>query len=866
MKKIIVKENEEFRIKLITDFSKNEFFYDAFVQAKLETEFIVKDTVTYHSTQNDTMFDFSNNIIAFSGDRGQGKSSAMLSFSNALKNSKTQQFSDFLGNVISERSFVVLDRIDPTKLEENDNILLIIIGKIFHEFCKLWNNSNKQNVSLYNNLLEQFQLCYEEIITIKNNNAAEQNFGGALDYLSRLGDSNNLKKDLWDLLQMFFEFESKCENKSNEKDKNFLVIQLDDTDLNTQNAYRIVEEIRKYFMIPNVIVLMAIDIKQLTNVVEQYFIGNYKVFQAYYLQERLIDHRKIAVKYIDKLIPGNRKIFLPKLTLLTGENVERVSIEYLDGEKNNILYFKDSKEQKISDIQELIIRLIYEKTGIVFIKPRTYVHDIIPNSMRELVNFLSVLNKMPSIKNDFSDLTDINLRIENLKRFETYFVEVWIPNNVRFEYIQIVNNFIVASMATKNKQLIKDIKSKVTPIISISSEKYSATYLTTRLFSKIEARGVYSLADIRTLLNSFENEFPQEDTYKFVFAIRTLYSIYLGKIICSQLINEKNGEPVDMDLLLDFLGGEIFSDSELNGFMRQGIGKIDRGSFEINTVYSENEHKELKELIFGNSYFLSFFFNFKYKSFQSNLPKYKRPYKLNNGVESRYIKYNAFSPIIKHLDPVSCVKRLGVNNYEMNDELYDIRNQCMKLVSNVHLINYIGKKLQDYSSMRSVNNFYTEHLINLYVRLDSCFKDLRYLKLNISFEKIISQITVNTKEINRIFEIYTALDAEFDVRIILSREGLSDYLIKLNALRRTKTFDILRTKTQELLKSLLSYNKVLRDEELSQYINRLQAFEQKMVGYSGILDGNNRNEYQGEYNRILKELKKEFVDSTEDEI
>ena len=46
MKKITVKENEEFRIKLITDFNENEFFYDAFVQAKRETELIVKDTVS----------------------------------------------------------------------------------------------------------------------------------------------------------------------------------------------------------------------------------------------------------------------------------------------------------------------------------------------------------------------------------------------------------------------------------------------------------------------------------------------------------------------------------------------------------------------------------------------------------------------------------------------------------------------------------------------------------------------------------------------------------------------------------------------------------------------------------------------------
>lgn len=156
MKKITVKENEEFRVKVTTDFNENEFFYDAFVKARVETEFIVKDTVSYHRTKNVTMLDFSNNIIAFSGDRGQGKSSAMLSFSNLLNNCKKSPYREFLGNFLSEKNYVVLDRIDPTKLEDNDNILLIILGKIFNKFCNLWNNSDKNNLAQYSVLLEHF--------------------------------------------------------------------------------------------------------------------------------------------------------------------------------------------------------------------------------------------------------------------------------------------------------------------------------------------------------------------------------------------------------------------------------------------------------------------------------------------------------------------------------------------------------------------------------------------------------------------------------------------------------------------------------------------------------------------------------------
>lgn len=865
MKKITVKENEEFRVKVITDFNENEFFYDAFVKAKTETEFIVKDTVSYHRTKNDTMLDFSNNIIAFSGDRGQGKSSAMLTFSNLLKNCKRSPYKEFLGDFLSEKNYVVLDRIDPTKLEDNDNILLIIISKIFNEFCNLWNDSDKKNIAQYSTLLEQFQLCYEEVMTIKGSNESDNSFANALENLGRIGDSGNLKNDLWKLLEMFFDFENRCTNRPNENEKNFLIIQLDDTDLNTQNAYKIVEDIRKYFMIPNVIVLMAIDLSQLTKAIEQYFINKYKVYNEYYDNHYLIEHRRVAVKYIDKLIPGDRKIFLPKLTLITGENAEIVRLEYLDSEKNNILSFKDRNNNDIYDIQELIIRLIYEKTGIVYVKPKTYVHDVIPNTMRELVNFLSILNKMPTIENSYTDLNDINTRMDNIKKFETYFVEVWTPNYVPLHYYEKVISFIAASMATKNKQLIKDLK-------NIISSVFPGDYAEKRIYNiditepqvitiikAIENEGKYTLADIRIALNAFEDEFPQEDTYNFVFAIKTLYSIYLSKIVCSQLIHEINNEPVDYDLLINFLGGEIFSDTEINNFIREDNQGVNRGAYEILATNNEQAQKTLDKMINGEDYLLPFFLNFKFPSSQGKMPDYKRPYKSGNGVTSNFFKFEAFSPIMKFLDPISSLIRLEFRN-EVDFEMLDrIRNECMKLVSNVDLINYIGKNLQNYSDIRSEKWDYCDHLINLYARLNSCKEDIKYLTLDVDFKELISEIEKIRTKLNTLFDKHK----ELDTKTVETREKLSKYLTKLSVLRNTRNFEKLQAKISELLANLISVNKILKDGEVELYIKRLHSLRIRLIGRSGTMDSENRKEFQGEYNQILKELKFKFEENME---
>lgn len=859
MKKITVNENEEFRVKVITAFNESEFFYDSFLKAKEETESIVKDTINYHNTKNDTMLDFSNNIIAFSGDRGQGKSSAMLSFSNLLDNCRTNPYKEFLGNFLNTKNYVVLDRIDPTKLEDKDNILLMVIGKLFNKFCNLWNESDKNNLMQYSNLLEHFQLCYDEIMTIKTLNESECFTTNPLDVLGKIGDSGNLKKDLWKLLELFFDFENRCTNRNYEKDGNYLVIQLDDTDLNTQTAYKIVEDVRKYFMIPNVIILMAIDISQLTKAIEQYFINRYQVYNEYYEKRNLFEHRKVAVKYIDKLIPGNRKIFLPKLTLITGENAEKVKLEYLDVNKNNILYFKSKKGDEIYDIQELIMRLIYEKTGMIFVKPKTYIHDIIPRTMRELVNFLSILNKMPNIKNDYVDLEDLNLRMDNLKKFETYFIEVWIPNNVHLRYQENVTNFIVASMPTKNKQLIKDIKAKIQPVFideySKVNESLNSNTSIIKLIRNIEIKGVYSFDNIRTVLNAFEDEFPQEDTYKFIFAIETLYSIYISKTLCSKLISEKNNEPFDVDLL-DFIGGKIFSDDEVNNFIRKQKGAINRGAFEIETSYNTETQKSIEKLLVVSN-LLSFFFNFDFRFYQGKLQNYKRPYKSANGAKSTKFKYEALSPIIKCIEPELFLNRLDFNNVSYNEDkahFDNIRYQCIKIISNVDLINYISKKLQDYSLMRSDNWEYYEHLNNLYERLELCINDLSYYDFSIDLFDLKNEIIKNGANINNLFDIYKDIDSDLDEITIDILDKLAVYVTKLGYLSGTETLDRTRKKISSLSRRLQSYNRVLKDEELEIYIHTLNTFDEKITSSEGYWDGN----FKDKYNEIVKELKYRF--------
>lgn len=92
MREIKVYIGQEYQVKVLEQPDPNDLFYPAYQQAAKEVAEIVRDTMAHNrlvdSEQKRTdATDYSNNIIAFNGDRGQGKSSAMLSFSKFLSNS-----------------------------------------------------------------------------------------------------------------------------------------------------------------------------------------------------------------------------------------------------------------------------------------------------------------------------------------------------------------------------------------------------------------------------------------------------------------------------------------------------------------------------------------------------------------------------------------------------------------------------------------------------------------------------------------------------------------------------------------------------------------------------------------------------------
>ncbi|MGB6129678.1 MAG: hypothetical protein WBG30_13115, partial [Psychrilyobacter sp.] len=130
------------------------------------------------SEEEEDSYEKYNNIVSFVGERGTGKTSAMLSVSGALKNGKDVEVSDenakdlkvVYKKLKKENKFFNIGIIDPSHFNENSNILEIILAKMFKNFKNKVEEKNNNNVDHDDKrkLIKAFEEVFENLKTIQN--------------------------------------------------------------------------------------------------------------------------------------------------------------------------------------------------------------------------------------------------------------------------------------------------------------------------------------------------------------------------------------------------------------------------------------------------------------------------------------------------------------------------------------------------------------------------------------------------------------------------------------------------------------------------------------------------------------------------
>ena len=491
-----------------------------------------------------------NNVVAFLGDRGTGKTSCMLSVANMLRKINEGE-NDENGKKIRsscEKGFEILETIDPSFFDENANVLEVVLGRLFSNFRKKvdegYTQGFKENECKKNELFKIFQEV-KECLTHMNADKCVCEEDTA-EGLLKLTASVDMRNSIENLVKKYLEF----------VDKSFLVISIDDIDMHTEHAYEMAEEIRKYLKQPKVIVLMALKLEQLEQTIELHYRKQYdKMISMGAMSESTIVD--MALKYVIKLIPENNRIYLPTVNIFAdrevnvyrksenGKGKEYKGCHWSLVNKNRDDDQSESEDHSYQTLKYYVTSLIFRKTRYLFYHFQGKISPILPNNLRELRFLVEMLNSM-------SDYTKKNKCEYNKEKFKNYFLTTWAENNLSTEgcnYLRRlfkindtanINEFVLKSFQEMYKDLLK--------MIEENTEKIKLYENVNRICNIRNRSYNISLGDVLYVRNVLKSLVTNETDKMFFFAIETFYSMRLYEFY--DRITEYH-EPENMDKYID---------------------------------------------------------------------------------------------------------------------------------------------------------------------------------------------------------------------------------------------------------------------------------------------------------------------------
>ena len=383
-KEIIIDLNSEYKIKIedVKDFG-TSIFKNVFTTAKEHVQDIIAHPESKHS------YDSYNNIIAFTGERGKGKSSTMISFLralNAIENGNEEDlfFADFYDNSHSKKAkyqFITLDVIDPSLFRGKESLFEIVLAKMFSLFKQSLEKGNSNSNSSFitdeerRELVKHFQNVFENLKYTTGNLKDELYKQEALDALIKLSTSSNLRESFQKLIKYYLKVLGK-----QEKCENFLVIAIDDFDLKIDGVYDMLEDVRRFLISQNIIILIACKMEQMRESIFNHIHKSLQYINNGYGNIEEISNK--TNKYIEKIFSSNRTIPIED-TVLNG-NKKLNNIRFND----TLLLQRRSNKQ--FTIDQILTFYGSDKLDIHFELNPEKDNPLLPKTLREFVNFVSI--------------------------------------------------------------------------------------------------------------------------------------------------------------------------------------------------------------------------------------------------------------------------------------------------------------------------------------------------------------------------------------------------------------------------------------------------------------------------------------------
>lgn len=571
---LTIVKGEEFKICIQEKIRQTDIFYDQYVSAAGMLDTIVAN---WNSEKSAPWYqlDSENNIIAFCGERGEGKSSAMISFVNAAYRGDVDcRGSIFAGCAnVKKTYFGEPIVIDPSMLDGVHNVLDIVLATLYRKFQERYEADNGC-VERYQreSLLDQFQKVYRCISLINNQSRMlddEYDYEGNIGKLSKLGESTRLRREVEILIRRYLKVMPSSGKEG--KTMGCLLIAIDDLDLCSSSAYKMAEQIRKYLIIPNVAIIMAIKIEQLDLCVKEQNLKSYQniiyiektIESKHYTtdnNEALVGKRGLGLwdevngmseRYVAKLIPRARRNYLPNV-----QTMHNVRILYRNRE-DDVLYNGAVRQT----MNETLLDLIYSKTGMKFLANQSGENSFLPDNLRDTVNIIVLLSDMQEPVAD--EIYD-----ENIQGFCRYYEKEWLFGNLNLDECKEIQKLIQTDTLHLHEGS------------AFALRKFS--YRTQKKYPSLNANFLSESNDcfwsVMSWVEYFQNKVFGSAEEKEAYAFHILYTIRLNELVRRH----------EYEWLSEMLGGYLWA-GNFNNILPavQGNG-FDRSRFTVSTMKAYN--------------------------------------------------------------------------------------------------------------------------------------------------------------------------------------------------------------------------------------------------------------------------------------
>lgn len=346
------------------------------------------------------------NILSFMGERGSGKTTAMREFCQILQNmngdvernwwlNRAMPDEELLNEISRKKTyFKVLEPIDASSLEAKEDLFELVLATIFKEYDSSVNGMLGVSAGRTNmEIIEKFEKIVEGYHAIKN--VRNEDFGDS--YISRLkymSSSIDIKKEIDELVEhLLIQWRG-------EKDSSLLVISIDDLDLNLANGYEMLEQLHKYFANHNIVILLAVDYKQMGLVCKMHYVNQF-MNKKYSSDERMDEYsHKLAKDYMLKVMPLDARVYMPDM---------KYKEFFVVAEERNGKTIGDT-----TDIKKFVMRKVAERMGVFYDILGVKRHFVTPETVRELVDYNQFLDSLN--QSNYTWWQDSNLTVEEKKR------------------------------------------------------------------------------------------------------------------------------------------------------------------------------------------------------------------------------------------------------------------------------------------------------------------------------------------------------------------------------------------------------------------------------------------------------------------